>query len=98
MVETGWGDHLVPREQLYDLIHDPNEHHDLSADPTHADKLGELAERVDIWMEETDDALRHGPVEPPPGAIVNAQTAISPAEEPRGIDPLEETGAHRVVR
>jgi hypothetical protein len=46
-------------------------------------------------MEETDDPLRHGPIEPPPGAIVNRQDALSPAEAPRGIDPIEETGAVR---
>ena len=28
--------------------------------------------------EETDDPLRHGPIEPPPGAIVNRQDALSP--------------------
>ena len=98
MVATGWGRHVVPREQLYDLIHDPNEHRSVADDPDYADVLGELAVRLDEWMEATDDPLRHGPIEPPPGAVVNAQDAISPAEEPRGIDPLEETGAHRVVR
>jgi arylsulfatase A-like enzyme len=95
MVETGWGQHLVPEEQLYDLIHDPNEHRDLSWDPRHKGTLSALRGRVEAWMEATDDPLRLGPIEPPPGAVVNAQTAISPAEEPRGIDPIEQTGAAR---
>ena len=46
-------------------------------------------------MVDTDDPLRHGPIEPPEGAIVNRQDALSPAEAPRGIDPVEETGAVR---
>jgi arylsulfatase A-like enzyme len=95
MVEAGWGSHLVPEEQLSDLIHDPNEHRDLSWDPKHKGTLAHFRQRVRDWMEETDDPLRFGPIEPPPGAIVNAQTAVSPAEAPRGIDPLERTGAKR---
>jgi arylsulfatase A-like enzyme len=95
MVETGWGLHLVPEEQLYDLIHDPNEHRDLSWDPRHKGTLSELRRRVEHWMEETGDPLRFGPIEPPPGAVVNAQNAISPAEQPRGVDPIERTGAAR---
>lgn len=95
MIATGWGHHLVPEEQLYDLIHDPNEHRDLSGDPSNLGTLRSLRERVEHWMEETDDPLRHGPIEPPEGAIVNRQDAISPAEEPRGVDPIEETGAVR---
>jgi N-sulfoglucosamine sulfohydrolase len=95
MIETGWGRHLVPEEQLYDLIHDPNEHRDLSGDPVHTGTLKDLRGRVERWMEDTDDPLRHAPIEPPPGAIVNRQDALSPAEEPRGIDPIEQTGAVR---
>lgn len=95
MIATGWGHHLVPEEQLYDLIHDPNEHRDLSGDPSNLGTLRSLRERVEHWMEETDDPLRHGPIEPPEGAIVNRQDAISPAEEPRGIDPIAEVGAAR---
>ena len=31
-------------------------------------------------MEATDDPLLDGPVEPPPGAVVNRQDQLSPAE------------------
>jgi arylsulfatase A-like enzyme len=95
MIEAGWGEQRVPREQLYDLVLDPSESRDLSGDPAHGEVLSTLRERLERWMEETDDPLRHGPVEPPPGAIVNRQDAVSPAEEPRGVDPIEETGAMR---
>ena len=95
LVAAGWGEREVPVEQLYDLLLDPNEDADLSSDARYAGTLRELRGRVERWMEETVDPLRQGPIEPPPGAIVNRQDALSPAEEPRGIDPIEETGAMR---
>ena len=33
---------------------------------------------LDGWMEETDDPLRLGPIEPPPGAVVNDPSQRSP--------------------
>ncbi len=98
LVAAGWGAQIVPEEQLYDLVLDPNENCDLSADPGHAGTLAELRDRVEAWMRETADPLLDGLIEPPRGAVVNRQDALSPTEEPRGVDPLEETGAHRVVR
>ncbi len=95
MIEAGWGGQGVPVEQLFDLMLDPAESRDLSAEPEHATTLAELRERVERWMEETGDPLREGPIEPPPGAIVNRPDALSPAESPRGIDPIEQTGAVR---
>jgi N-sulfoglucosamine sulfohydrolase len=95
LVEAGWGEEFVPEEQLYDLLLDPAENRDLSSDPARADVLAELRGRVERWMAETGDPLLSGPIEPPPGAIVNRQDALSPAEAPRGIDPIEETGAVR---
>lgn len=92
MIATGWGEHLVPEEQLYDLVHDPNEHRDLSGDPGHLGTLHDLRERIERWMEETDDSLRHGPIEPPPDAIVSPVDAVSPADLPLGVDPIATTG------
>lgn len=97
MIEAGWGGQYVPEEQLYDLVLDPNENRDLSSEAEHSGVLSELRELVEAWMEETDDPLRHGSIEPPPGAIVNRRTDLSPAEQPRGIDPIEETGAARAT-
>ena len=96
LVESGWGKQIVPEEQLYDLILDPNESRDLSASPEHAGTLADLRERVNTWMEETDDPLRHGPIDPPPGAIVTPQEALSPLDDNQVHDPIEdETGAMR---
>jgi N-sulfoglucosamine sulfohydrolase len=85
LVETGWGKQEVPVEQLYDLVLDPNEGHDLSGDPARADVLAEMRERLRRWMEETDDPLLQGPVPPPPGAAVNEQWQVSPDDPARVV-------------
>ncbi|MBP7934940.1 MAG: sulfatase [Phycisphaerae bacterium] len=44
-----------PQEELYDLAKDPDEIHNLAADPVHADALKELRARLRAWQEETKD-------------------------------------------
>ena len=44
-----------PAEELYDLKADPDERHDVAADPEHADTLRTLREAVDAWMKEQGD-------------------------------------------
>ncbi len=92
LVEAGWGDQIVPEEQLYDLLLDPAEGADLAADPAHADTRDDLRVRLEAWMRETDDPLLDGPVAPPPGAIVNEQWQVSPDDPPR-IVRADPTGA-----
>jgi N-sulfoglucosamine sulfohydrolase len=78
LVANGWGDQRIPEEQLFDLLLDPNEAHDLSAHPEHQGTLGELRDRLTRWMEETNDPLLEGPVEEPPGAWSNDPWQVSP--------------------
>ena len=85
LVEAGWGDREVPREQLYDLVLDPAEGNDLARRPEHAETLSELRARLEGWMRETEDPLLAGPVAPPPGALVNEQWQVSPNEPLRVI-------------
>lgn len=80
-VAAGWGQRTVPEEQLYDLVLDPGEGQNLAADRSCAEPLAELRERLGDWMEETDDPLLQGPVEPPPGAALNEQWQLS-ADDP----------------
>ncbi|MDF2934827.1 MAG: sulfatase [Paenibacillaceae bacterium] len=49
-------------EELYDLLHDPLEEHNLAGDPAWEDTLAELRQRVTAWMERTGDPLLQGPV------------------------------------
>lgn len=91
-VQAGWGDQIVPEEQLYDLLLDPQEGRNVAEEPGHAGVLAELRERLEEWMRETDDPLLEGPVAPPPGAIVNEQSQVSP-DDPVQIVKADSTAA-----
>ncbi len=57
----------MPREQLFDLIYDPQECVNLIADPACAEVAADLRRRLDDWMDRTGDPARHDTVpEPPP--------------------------------
>jgi arylsulfatase A-like enzyme len=89
LIERGWGDHVVPVEQLYDLYFDPNETDNLAEDPQRGAIVGDLRERLESWMRATDDPLLAGPVEPPPGALVNDQDQRSPDDPARVVKAAE---------
>ncbi|MBV9864945.1 MAG: sulfatase [Abitibacteriaceae bacterium] len=79
-LEHGWPRHYLASEQLYDLIFDPQEMHNLAGDAAWTEVLQEMRDRLAHWMEATDDPLRHGPVPPPGGAQVNDPHGVSPNE------------------
>jgi N-sulfoglucosamine sulfohydrolase len=83
-IAEGWAERPLPREALYDLLFDPAESHNLADEPAHAGVLAELSGRLEAWMLDTGDPLLTGDVEPPPGAIVNEQDALS-ASDPHGV-------------
>jgi N-sulfoglucosamine sulfohydrolase len=91
LIESGWGDRALPREELHDLLFDPQEAHDLAREPQHAGVLEELRDRLEAWMERTDDPLLAGDVPAPEGAILNDPDQRSAAEAPA----LEPEGAPR---
>jgi arylsulfatase A-like enzyme len=74
----GWPEQDTAPEQLYDLIFDPQERHNLAGDPRNAAELDALRGRLDRWMRATDDPLLRGPLPLPEGAIATPQTALSP--------------------
>ncbi len=76
-IEHGWRDRKLAQEELYDLMFDPNEAHNLAADPAAADTLAEMRGRLQQWMEATDDPLLDGPIPAPEGAVVSDPDAIS---------------------
>ena len=73
----GWKDRYVPPEELYDLIFDPTESHNLAGDPAFEGVLDEMRGRLDRWMQATDDPLLHGPVPAPSGAELNDPDGLS---------------------
>jgi arylsulfatase A-like enzyme len=80
-VEAGWGDRIVPREQLFDIVLDPEEGDNLAVRPGFEHVRAELAQRLEQNMRDTADPLLDGPVPAPPGVQLNRQDQRS-AEEP----------------
>jgi arylsulfatase A-like enzyme len=80
LIERGWKDHVLAKEQLYELTFDPNEAHNRIDDPAAASVRDELRERLETWMRETDDPLLAGPIAPPPGVEVNTPDQASPLD------------------
>jgi arylsulfatase A-like enzyme len=87
LVEAGWGEEIVPEEQLYDLVLDPAEGRNLAGDSSRTEALEEMRARLDAWMHATADPLLEGPVPAPPGAMVNEQWQVSPSDPLRLIEP-----------
>lgn len=50
--------HERPAEELYDIVNDPDEKHNLATDPEFAATLRTLREKVDAWMKEQGDQGR----------------------------------------
>ena len=79
-MDYGWAERVVPKEELYDLLFDPNETSNRTEDPAALDALKEMRGRLDRWMHATNDPLLKGPIEPPCGAIINFPDDISPTD------------------
>ena len=75
-LDRGWRQKTQPREQLYDLIFDPFETHNLALDPAHQHDRNAMRRRLKTWMETTDDPLLSGWVPAPKGARINDPAAL----------------------
>lgn len=84
LMEHGLGlDTLRAPVELYDLYNDPNEQNNLAASEAHQDVLRDLSERLQAWMEKTDDPLRNGTVPLPPAPPrLNSRSQLSPGDTP----------------
>ena len=80
LLANGWGEREIPKEQLYDIVLDPNEAHNLAGDPAHAGTLEELRGRLEAWMVDTKDPLLEGDVPAPEGAELNDPDGLSPTD------------------
>ena len=86
LIRNGWAEREIPKEQLYDLLFDPNEANNLASDPAHASVLAELRGRLEAWMRDTDDPLLAGHVDPPPGVDINLPDQLSASEPTTRIE------------
>jgi N-sulfoglucosamine sulfohydrolase len=67
-----WGEIEKPREELYDLMFDPQERRNLAAKPEMSDVLNDMRSRLERWMVETDDSvLNYGRPPIPDSAILD---------------------------
>lgn len=85
-VEQGWRSRPAEREELFDLVFDPNEARNIAAMPQHRGTLDEMRARLDRWMKATADPLLRGPVPAPKGAQLNDPDGLSPREPARTVD------------
>jgi N-sulfoglucosamine sulfohydrolase len=84
-MRDGWPENLYATEQLYDLDLDPNEACNRIDDPRLAGTADDLRARLARWMEGTADPLLDGPIDPPPGALVNDPDGVSALEPPQVV-------------
>jgi hypothetical protein len=86
LLSNGWAEREIPKEQLYDLIFDPNEANNLAGDPAHAPLLADLRSRLERWMVDTEDPLLAGHVDPPRGVEINLPDQLSATEPTTRIE------------
>jgi hypothetical protein len=79
-LEHGYGERSLDREELFDLVFDPGEAHNLASEPTMTPVLEELRMRLESWMAATEDPLLQGPLQAPVGARLNDPDGESPDE------------------
>jgi arylsulfatase A-like enzyme len=76
LLAHGLAERAQPAEELYDLVSDPGEADNIVSE--RPELAAELRARLERWMAETDDPLRHGPVAPPRGSVLNTAAQRSP--------------------
>jgi N-sulfoglucosamine sulfohydrolase len=86
LLRNGWAERVIAKEQLYDLVFDPNEANNVLEDPAYAGVLVDLRGRLEGWMRDTDDPLLAGHVDPPPGVDINLPDQLSATEPTIHID------------
>jgi N-sulfoglucosamine sulfohydrolase len=86
LLAAGWANREIPKEQLYDLLYDPNEADNRLDDPAYAEVLADLSARLERWMQDTSDPLLAGHVDPPPGVEINLPDQLSASEPTTRIE------------
>ena len=82
-LEHGWKQRELPTEELYDLFFDPAEQSNLALAANSKPDLDDMRNRLNAWMQRTNDPILRGPIPLPAGAKVNPADGISPKDPPR---------------
>jgi len=80
-LKSGWRNLLLDKEELYNLIFDPNEANNLARKAGYKSVLCEMRGKLMRWMKQTEDPLLEGFIRAPKGAEVNDVNGISPLEK-----------------
>lgn len=75
---AGWKQQACAGEELFDLVFDPQEAHNLAGDPGSEATAQLLREQLQNWMAKTDDPILRGPIPLPPGAILDDPEGLAP--------------------
>jgi arylsulfatase A-like enzyme len=78
-LQHGWAQRRLSEEELYDLVYDPCERHNIAAEPDMNEVRLEMSGRLERWMAVTGDPLLLGPVPAPRGVRLNDQDDLSPS-------------------
>jgi N-sulfoglucosamine sulfohydrolase len=78
-LQHGWAERVLPEEELYDLVFDAAEMHNIATEPEMSTVKLDLGGRLLRWMAATNDPLLQGPVRAPQGARVNDPDDLSPS-------------------
>ncbi|MGB3306890.1 MAG: sulfatase [Thermomicrobiales bacterium] len=82
LLEHGWGEREIEPEVLYDNLLDPNQACNVIGMADLASVVSDLRDRLDQWMNDTDDPLLEGPLPLPPGGVANDPDGRSATERP----------------
>lgn len=78
LLEHGYLEGTREREMLFDLYLDPVERINLIDNERYKEIYRDLSNRLNRWMQETNDPLLKGQVPMPAGAVVNKLSSVSP--------------------
>ena len=90
LCQNGWDERSRPSECLFDLMFDPQEANNLAGDPALAEVLADMRARLARWMQETNDPVLTGRIEPRPGMIVQSEDKNRPGRVPAEVILLED--------
>ena len=83
-----WSAETKPIEELYDTEADPDEVHNLASDAAHFEKLSELREALETWVDRIDDPLAMDEIE-----VVKTRVWPPSGEQPTTAEPAVEVTA-----